>query len=1613
MAEVKNNFIKSKMNKDLDERLIPNNEYRDALNIAVSRSEGSDVGALEAILGNVQRAILGDPKTQIIGTLVDETNNVVYFFSTDFTPTSSVTNAPLSALCKISVYNVSSQSIVDLVSGSFLNFSTTARMNGVNLLEDLLFFSDNRNQPRKINVSTASSNSSYYFNEDQISVAKFAPYLAPRFIDLRSIAATKPSTMSDASDPTQTEIGTGTYSSVNLNVSKYKNGEAITEAQTPSAWTTANTNGVGAWCYYENKLANGVVYGKLYNKHAVLDSRGLAPNGFTVMSTADWTDIGASGALRLKSSDLWAANPGTNTTGFDALPSGYRNYVTNTNAFAALTTEARFWTSDNISSGLSTYVKMSSTDQLVVQSNTGNDALSINGYAVRVKRNAGYNGWNGDPDFLTDKFVRFSYRFKFDDNEYSLIAPFSQDVFIPQQEGQFLNEDETQAFITTVVEFMQNSVNNAVLNIELPSLNILNDYKVKAIDIVFKESDTQAYQVLETIRVDQAFINNLNNTNVYQYDYQSTLPIKTLSANETTRVYDRVPVTARAQEVAANRVMYGNFVDGKSGQRGLDYFASVVQKTPQNYIEYPQHSLKQNRNYQVGIILADKFGRQTDIILSNYDGLLDANGDPQPGSNVFSDYSSVGFNTSVDSWLGNNLLLSFNSLIPEAANANNVTGYPGVYAVGNYWSILLANLNYKVFFIDYSTQSLNTVLNQVIYDFTGILYSDTTVSANSYEIFVDSGDGWIKLASTDYAVTNQGGIPRVTLANALPVSQKIKFELLFTSNKYYKYRTGTLTTAEPLFPNFATDFKTYFDVGKNLSGLYVDYVEIKNLDTVGTPVDSVDIFLDGEVATKYLFNNSSLTRPEPTLTVGKTFASYDINVNGFYSYKVGIKQQQQDYYNVYLPGIVNGYPLEDITKEQGETAFTTLISDNINKIPRNLQDVGPLQNQFTSDEKLFGRVTNALNVTSGGITYRNTQFDPLSSADSVNLVGTIKDVFPAVQDAAGTAGNINKFCIYNYNEKPYIAKISTQKTIGITEDNFNAPASGYEYPSVMGLAVYETSPYVSPLELFYESSTTGLISDLNDAVQNVATGISGVSITSVTFDEDLASGSRVTEDFYPLVGGAIEANTTAVLTSVFNYSSTAPNELNTNNNLAGSKFTLQAGTGSGSFFIQSNDTFYAGSVSEPNYYIDYAGQFLATITFTFNNVEYSQTITLQLANSNPIIDQVVSPTVTGNTNGEMIFNAVGLGNPSPAGYNGSASNPTTSGVPADANWAVFDSSNGFGWSVIEVKTTSQSGVITTYTTTSAIFNIVKITQQVLSGNAWRFSLQSTGPNGNTPGLTYELTLQLTDTLGSATTATVSYSVQVSNFTTVVSAPYTSGTGHTTASNTVMVTSPVLSMSTSQVKFPRWIGQIQNWTTSIVYLYVQLKTTSGPNAGFAARIGNVSNANTGTTGKVGNRLNAVNNNMVNAFVQTCPAASGSAGNSTQFILIGTLNAFTNSNPLINGGVRPGQVNTLGGNLNNYNFDQSSLVNVAMSISGVTDGGGTAIPPGTQNGTMPLTDNPTVTLYWSTVFNPTSINQVNQMQSYTPVLPFFPNTIGGTNFAVSPTAVSTAAAVGPAN
>ena len=156
--EIKNTFLKSKMNKDLDDRILPNGEYRDARNISVGRSEDSDVGALENVIGNnlVAGTDIAAGLT-IIGIKESNSLNQIFVFLTDYTDPNPLnpTNAPSTSKHYIYSYNNTTGAYTRLVQGEFLNFSTTNRIVGINLIENLLFWTDNRNQPRKINIDVA------------------------------------------------------------------------------------------------------------------------------------------------------------------------------------------------------------------------------------------------------------------------------------------------------------------------------------------------------------------------------------------------------------------------------------------------------------------------------------------------------------------------------------------------------------------------------------------------------------------------------------------------------------------------------------------------------------------------------------------------------------------------------------------------------------------------------------------------------------------------------------------------------------------------------------------------------------------------------------------------------------------------------------------------------------------------------------------------------------------------------------------------------------------------------------------------------------------------------------------------------------------------------------------------------------------------------------------------------------------------------------------------------------------------------------------------------------------------------------------------------------------
>ncbi len=134
------------------------------------------------------------------------------------------------------------------------------------------------------------------------------------------------------------EPGSPLYSQIwmqkNLSVTTYRNGDPIPEVKDPVKWSKLTT---GAWCYYENNVNYGKVYGILYNWYAVNDPRGLAPAGWHIPSDTEWTTLSnalggddvAGGKMKEMGTTNWhASNDGaTNYSGFTGLPGSCRYFT--------------------------------------------------------------------------------------------------------------------------------------------------------------------------------------------------------------------------------------------------------------------------------------------------------------------------------------------------------------------------------------------------------------------------------------------------------------------------------------------------------------------------------------------------------------------------------------------------------------------------------------------------------------------------------------------------------------------------------------------------------------------------------------------------------------------------------------------------------------------------------------------------------------------------------------------------------------------------------------------------------------------------------------------------------------------------------------------------------------------------------------------------------------------------------------------------------------------------------------------------------------------------------------------------------------------------------------
>lgn len=1051
MAESRNNFIRAKMNQDLDDRLIARGEYRVGQNLTISRSEGDDVGTFQNILGNNERVNVFEPLQSsekritsideitllIIGYFVDEPTDRAYIFATNYNDSSNdqLSNAaPVEATCAILRYDFSTNTIIKLVAGSFLNFSKTHYILGINLIENLLFFTDNRNQPRKINVSRATSGASnevigalsgsltssittnatgitnatyiatvgsttgvtsslsgsdtelsitvstnivtavnvtyggenfvsgetititsslltgssqsvvitittpnlqsadYYSNEDQVSVVKFYPYNPPTFYKELTFIAKNTSQPGVAPyydqiiqldtdlDKSQLEAAglkvglpvsvrrtdsSGAFTGLigrDINIQAINNepstGSVTITLSNPAAWTSGNKIVVSM---YGLKSCSNPYLPVIFNTELSSSSSG----GY-VMKNANGNNpllegFGQGGVGWLNS-DLWVTSDNGPNNKQITIEEGYK-------------------------------VISQSNLGITIKNEKGDPPTGLNGTTINIFRsNPDYKPtFVGDSEFLKDKFARFSYRYKFDDNEYSLMAPFSQIAFVPKQFGNFLGADEAATGKSSVVEFMENNIDCVELFISTPFktdtsngvipcatswFDTMSNLHIKQIEILCSFSNETSIKVIEVLDV-QEVVNlsligqqssggSVKYDNVFKYTYESTKPIRVLPEEDTIRVFDKAPLKAKSQEVAGNRIMYGNFIDKHSSPLNLDYKLGVVQKVDiplsQDKRSLFSHNLKENRTYQVGLVLQDRYGRSTDVILSKRQVQAQSVFSTDLGaSTIYNPYSTDNDFSATDilNFTGKQLLISLESAIPTAING--LEGYPGLYS--------------------------------------------------------------------------------------------------------------------------------------------------------------------------------------------------ESNQLGFYSYKVVVQQKEQEYYNVYMPNTVR------TEQEAGTNALSasyfSLVNDNINKVPKDLSNVGPEEKEFGSLVELFPRV-NPKFSTVVNPKQQNFFITPLRKNDVVNSIIYNTPVLTQA-DLSASISPTNPVPIVGLELPPGVLYKGTTATTAQVFNNkpfgtMQSPSYSIDF-NVLG--VYETSGFESNLDIYYETSTSGLVEDLNTSI-NTSTG-GPVELTAAVF----------------------------------------------------------------------------------------------------------------------------------------------------------------------------------------------------------------------------------------------------------------------------------------------------------------------------------------------------------------------------------------------------------------------------------------------------------------------------------------------------------------------------------
>ena len=652
MPKLKHNFLKGRMNKDLDERLVPNGEYRDALNIEISTSEDSNTGAVQNVKGNAKVTVLdyeGNDfmNTDIsdnaisVGVCADEVEGKIYnliHLASDLTasgdyPTGTrfigvksdvITeftkdvNAETGSTFPIVVDAFESrhapkgpQTSVGLINGTALdlldwsNFNGNLSPKGVRPGMRLQLVSPNGVDAYGVNNEVFVTKINYNSDPNLVSVETTIPALnsvgAPILLTQAMIDAgyvykfTSPRILNFLPGSTEQEVNvnnTPTSYTPNKNIitglNLYNDILFFTDNRNePKRIVLENfrKNNFIQTVFNQRIQLHSLYFSGIYleEEHITVAKRPpkLAPkfkifqnerNGGT-SSIIGTPSNGQQQTFNLTTEDSIGSGQ------FVPLDSNFSAAIAN-NTFDILTAGSVEWeVGDYIDiSGVTTGI---GATILVNSTNVNGDPNIFNITVVDIDQGyldiaedatnpgvlLGFSLTNRDPELwfaqLASKkslyetsFVFFSYRYKYQNDEISPLAPYSRAAFIPG----FYEFYGKKGFN----KGMENHIDKIILY-DFVEQEARNTNDIKEVQIVFKSSSSENPIIARTIKVNEAEFNdrlNFLSKNSGVFEIKSEVFGRSIQTKQQLRINDNVPRKALAQEISSSRLLLGNYLEG-------------------------------------------------------------------------------------------------------------------------------------------------------------------------------------------------------------------------------------------------------------------------------------------------------------------------------------------------------------------------------------------------------------------------------------------------------------------------------------------------------------------------------------------------------------------------------------------------------------------------------------------------------------------------------------------------------------------------------------------------------------------------------------------------------------------------------------------------------------------------------------------------------------------------------------------------------------------------------------------------------------------------------------------------------------------------------------------